>query len=236
MPDEMEATVSKPKAKAVPAQRTEAGMDWPRLRFALAMGVFAAALGAVTLLINFLTQAEFFQVPERLPLSHTLLFGVCGALPGFLMVAPAAYLMYGVKPVFRKGKREPRSLIAWITLGFTYAFFYSLLAGGVFLPIGQYMVLFLSSLYGVPNLVVKFIDLATADWYTLGILNSFKIVYTCLVAGAFFGPGAWVIDKFNTSADKKTAEYGTWAVVAVFSIIPLLLFAFSSESLLSKLG
>ncbi len=222
--------------EAVRLAPESAPLDWPRLRFAISLTIYGAALGTATVLVNFLAQFDYFDVPERMPIGQLLLFGAGGAISGLLITGPFAYWVYGVKPTFSKVGRQARRLWVWLLVGMVYALAFPLVMGGIFLPFGQYFLLFFNSVMGVPQLLVKIFDLFTGVWFSLAFLNGFKIIFTGMVAGALFGPGAWVIDKFNASVDPSTAKYGAWVVASGLSVVLLAFVIFGPQSFLAQLG
>ena len=230
----MATTTTVPGAVKLGAEA--APIDWPRLRFAIALAIYGGAFGVAITFINFLTQYEYFEVPERLSIGQAFLFGSAGATAGALLCGPCSYWMYGVRPTFSSKGREPRRLPVWIILGLLFGFFFPLIMGGIFLPFSQYFMLFFTSIYSVPDLLVKIADLFSASWYSLAIINGFKLILTGLVAGVIFGPGAWVVDRFNTSADLTTSKYGTWVVATVLAILIVAFVQFGPTGLLVKLG
>ncbi len=213
-----------------------APLDWPRIRFAISLAIYGSALGIAVTFTNLLTQFEYFEVPERLPLGQAVLFGTAGLLAGALLCFPFAYLIYGVRPTFSEKGRQPRRLWAWLAIGLAYGMFFPMLLGGIFLPFSQYLMLFFTSIISVPQLIVKIFDLFSITWYSLAIVNGFKLIYTGIVGGILFGPGAWVIDRFNTSADPTTARYGAWVVSIAFAIIVIAFVQLAPTSLLNQIG
>ena len=214
-----------------------APLDWPRLRFAISLAIYGAALGVTIIFINFLTQFEYFEVPQRLPVGQALLFGGGAAMAGALLCGPIAYWMYGVRPTFSDRGRQPRRFWVWLSIGLAYGIFFPLVVGGIFLPLGQYFYGFFTSTFSVPDLLVANINLAAPKFLPFAIINGFKLIFTGLeISVPLFGPGAWVIDRFNTSADPRTAKYGALAVSISLAVALILFVEFGPMEFLLKLG
>lgn len=211
--------------------------DRARIRFALTVTIYGATVGAMALLVNLLSQAQFEHVAAHMPWPKTALFGVAGAIGGVVTAGPFAYWLYGRAPSFRKeDDRSARSLLIWVILGFMFGFVYPLVMGGFFLPMAFGLLDFFTGATSVPNLLVDTFDLLTGQWPGLAIILGFRLFFTGLYAGLVFGVGAWVIDRFNASADSTTATYGPWAMSVALSAGLMALVLLGPESTLSKLG
>ena len=199
--------------------------DWTRIRFGLAIGIMAAGLGAATTILNLYTEFEGIGALERVPPGQAVLFGIAGAFGGFLVGGPASYWLYGVRPTFSSHGRRARRLWVWLLLAVVFVFFYSFVTGGIFLPIARYFFLYLSSIMSVPNVVGRFFDLFTASWLVFGVKNAFFLLGAIppwpAIGGAVFGPCAWGIDKFSTSASARLSKYGPITFASVVALIVL---------------
>ena len=113
----------------------------------------------------------------------------------------------------------------WLLLAVVFVFFYSYLTGGIFLPIARDLFLFLSSVMSVPNVVGSFFNLFTALWFVYGLKNAFLLLgafpFWAAMGGAAFGPCAWGIDKFSTSANARLSKYGPITFASVVALIVL---------------
>ncbi|MCH2320481.1 MAG: hypothetical protein MK384_02365 [SAR202 cluster bacterium] len=210
--------------------------DWARWRFAAALALFAGGLGAASIIVNFLTQFEGIGELEKITFGQGLLFGFGGALAGMVLAGPFGFWVYGARATFTNRRREPRKIWVWLIIGGAFTLFYALIMGGFFLPTSQYFYLFFSSIYSVPNLVAKIFDLFTGVFVSLAVLNSFKLLYTAAVAGVLFGPGAWLIDRFNTSSHPPTSRYGPFVTASVIGLIVIGLATLAPPDLVARLG
>lgn len=210
--------------------------DWARIRFGLAIGTLAAGVGAATALINLFTEFEGIGALDRVTPGQTFLFGLGGGISGFLVGAPAAYWLYGVRPTFSRHGRRSRRLWIWLLLGIVYVLFYALLTGGLFLPAAQYFFLFLSSAISVPNVVGRFFDLFTASWLIFGVLNGFKLLYTSAIGGVLFAPCAWGVDKLSASTHRASAKYAPIAFAALVALALVAFAAYGPRDLLARLS
>ena len=200
--------------------------DWTRIRFGLAIGIMAAGIGAATTILNLYTEFEGIGALDRVPPGQAVLFGIAGAFGGLLVGGPASYWLYGVRPTFSRHGRRARRLWAWLLLALVFVFFYSFVTGGIFLPIARYLFLYLSSVMSVPNVVGRFFDLFTASWLVFGVKNAFFLLGAIppwpVIGGVVFGPCAWGIDKFSTSADPRLSKYGPITLASVVGLIVLI--------------
>ena len=192
--------------------------DWPRIRFAAAVAVFAGFLGAATILVNFLAQIQFPDIPEHLPAFRSFVLSSAGALAGITLTGPLAYALYGSPPIFypEQNKRTPRGLIIWFLVGYGYGVAFSLLLGGIFLPIALNILDVVGGLMSVTRMLSKSLDLFISA-PTLAVVLGLRILITGVIGGVVFGGGAWLIDRFNASEDPATAKYGPIAISVVLS-------------------
>lgn len=200
--------------------------DWTRIRFGLAIGIMAAGLGAATTILNLYTEFEGIGALERVPPGQAVLFGIAGALGGFLVGGPVSYWLYGVRPTFSRHGRRARRLWVWLMLAVAFVFFYSYVTGGIFLPIARYLFLYVSSVMSVPNVVGRFFDLFTASWLVFGVKNGFFLIGAIppwpAIGGVVFGPIGWVIDNLSTSSNARRSKYGPISLATVVGLIALI--------------
>ena len=212
------------------------GTDWPRVRFAACVAIYGAAIGIATVLVNFLARADAIDIPQHLPFWTSLLFSSAAALAGIAITGPIAYWVYGTRHVFSKVEaREPRNLIVWAVLGFGYGIVFPLLMGAYFLPISFYFHDFAIGLTSAPQLMSRAFDVVLI-WPVLALVFGSGLFFTGLIAGALFGGGGWIIDRFNASADPATAKYGTWIMAVVLSVGVVSMVAVVPEATLARLG
>jgi hypothetical protein len=200
--------------------------DWTRIRFGLAIGIMAAGLGAATTILNLYTEFEGIGALDRVPPGQAVLFGIAGALGGFLVGGPVSYWLYGVRPTFSRHGRRARRLWVWLMLAVAFVFFYSYVTGGIFLPIARYLFLYVSSVMSVPNVVGRFFDLFTASWLVFGVKNGFFLIGAIppwpAIGGVVFGPCGWVIDNLSTSSNARLSKYGPITLATVIGLIAVI--------------
>ena len=200
--------------------------DWTRIRFGLAIGIMAAGLGAATTILNLYTEFEGIGALDRVPPGQAVLFGIAGALGGFLVGGPVSYWLYGVRPTFSRHGRRARRLWVWLMLAVAFVFFYSYVTGGIFLPMARYLFLYVSSVMSVPNVVGRFFDLFTASWLVFGVKNGFFLIGAIppwpAIGGVVFGPIGWVIDNLSTSSNPKLSKYGPISLATVIGLIAVI--------------
>ena len=207
--------------------------DWTRIRFGIAIGILASGIGAATTILNLYTEFEGIGALDRVPPGQAVLFGIAGGLGGLLVGGPASYWLYGVRPTFSRHGRRARRLWEWLLLALVFVFFYSFVTGGIFLPIARYFFLYLSSIMSVPNVVGRFFDLFTASWLVFGVKNAFFLLGAVppwpAIGGVVFGPCAWAVDKFSTSANARLSKYGPITFASVVALIVLVFAAFGPK-------
>ncbi len=211
--------------------------DWERIRFAACMAVYGATIGGCAILVNFLSRAQFPDVPEHMSIGASLFFASAGGLSGALLTAPLAYWMYGGLPTFSftpYPKRGPRSVMAWAILGCGYGLALPLLLG-IILPIWLRFFAFYGGAISMVTLMSSLIDLTIGSLY-LAPLFGFEYFFTSLVAGVLFAVGALLIDVFNSSKDRATAKYGSLSMAIGLSLLVVVLLVVVPETSLARLG
>ena len=220
-----------------PAVRRRGVQDWERMRFAACMAVYGATIGGCAILVNFLSRAQFPDVPEHMSLGTSLFFASAGGLAGAAMTAPLAYWMYGGLPTFAftpHPKRGPRSVTNWAVFGFGYGLVLPLVLG-ILLPVWFRFFAFYGGVISMVNLASSLIDLTIGSLY-LAPLFGFEYFFTSLVAGVLFAVGALVIDVFNSSKDRVTAKYGSLSIAIGLSVLVVILLVVVPEASLARLG
>ena len=212
--------------------------DWQRVRFTICLAIFGGTLGAVTVLVNFLSQTiSPVYGPEHMSFGRSLLFASGGALAGILVSAPTAYWLFGTRPVFSAKRRQARGFLKWAIWGGLYGLVFPLVLGGFLLPMSGFFLDWYNGIFNVLGLFIKNLDLLTGRWIPLAfVFGTGRLFFTGLFAGLVFWPGAWLIDKFNTSSHQPTALYGSWIVAIGLSVLLVALLVFTPELTLSKLG
>ena len=220
-----------------PAVRRRRALDWERIRFAGCMAVYGATIGGCAILVNFLSRAQFPDVPEHMSLGTSLFFASAGGLAGAVMTAPLAYWLYGGLPTFAftpHPKRGPRSVTAWTLFGFGYGLVLPLVLG-ILLPVWFRFFAFYGGAISMVTLASSLIDLTIGSLY-LAPLFGFEYFFTSLVAGVLFAVGALVIDLFNSSKDRATAKYGSLSMTIGLSVLVVILLVVVPETSLARLG
>jgi MFS family permease len=220
-----------------PAVRRRRVLDWERIRFAACMAFYGATIGGCAILVNFLSRAQFPDVPEHMGLGTSLFFASAGGFAGAVMTAPLAYWLYGGLPTFAftpHPKRGPRSVMAWALFGFGYGLALPLILG-ILLPVWFRFFAFYGGAISMVTLASSLIDLTIGSLY-LAPLFGFEYFFTSLVAGVLFAVGALVIDLFNSSKDRATAKYGSLSMTIGLSVLVVILLVVVPETSLARLG
>ena len=224
------------EARTVISWLDAARVDRERIRFAAAIAIFAAAVGAATILVNFLGRPIYPAIPVRLPLTQALYFGSIGALTSVIIAGPLAWTLYGVMPTFRVTRnRAPRRLRTWLGLGLGYSMAHVLLLSGLFMPMGNLWFRFVHSQIDVIQLFNGAVsNLMTAPIFAL--TSSVEFLFTGFIAAVVFGVGASLIDKKNASEDPATARYGAWGMSLALSVAIISFVAFAPEEMVAGLA
>ena len=213
------------------------GTDWERLRFAACVSIYGAAIGAAAILVNLLSHTEALEIPQHLPLGRSLLLGITGALAGVAITLPVAYWIYGGVRVFaRKKEREARGIRTWVVLGIGFGFVYSLVMGAYFLSTSADLMRFSDGELTLSELGIRYLDVTAGRWVVLAHVLGMRLLFTGFVAGLLFGPGAWAINRFSTSADPSTARYGSWVIALALAGMVITVAAFAPETTLARFG
>ena len=212
------------------------GPDWERIRFSTCVTVYAAALGAVAVIVNSLAQTDALDVPRHMPLGPSLVIGGAGALTASAVTWPAVHWLYGGAPAFDEEKsRTSLGLPVWVLLGLGFGLVYSLLMGAYSLPTATGLLSFADGTVSVIDLVFKYAE-TVFSMPVLGPALGIRLLYTSIIAGLLFGPGAWAISRFNTSADPTTARYGPCVIALTLAAMAIAVAVFVPPTALARLG
>ena len=120
-----------------------------------------------------------------------------------------------------------------LSIGFMLIF--SLVAGGLFLPIAVISVDFYYGQMDPIELVLASTN-AVARSPVQALLGGVPIMFTSVVGGLLFGPVAWVIDRFHYSDQPMTSRYAPIGVAALVGLGVLVTFSILPTTLLTRLG
>ena len=208
----------------------------PRLRFAATTAIYGAAMGAFAVIVNFLSQAQFPFEAQHMTLGRTVIFSLAGALGGLLVTAPFAFWLHGGDlTLFPERTRKPLGFWSWIFLGLGYGLIFPFLMGAYVLPFTFNILDFGGGFISANELVSINIDTVLRGPAFAVVLGT-RLLFTALIAGAMFGAGGWVIDRFHSSSDEATARYGTWAMALALAVAVFAVLAIVPESALANLG
>ncbi len=212
------------------------GLDWERIRFTASIAIFGAIVGASTLLVNLLSRAIPPAIPEHLPVSQSLYFGILSALVSVLVIVPGAWFIYGGRPTFSSQRnRGPRSLMKWLYYGFLYGGIHMLVLGALFLPMANLWFSFIHSQIDF----LQFLYTASDNLFMapyLSITVGLQLLFTSILFMAVFGAGAALIDRINASEDPKTALIGAWTASIILSVALMAFVLLAPEKTLASLG
>ena len=193
----------------------------------ICLAIYGGALGASSLLVNFLSRTKYPDIPEHMELAPTLLlssgaFVVCAVLGGLI-----AY-WFGQKD-------EPlRYIIKWLVIGFGFGVLSPIITGGT-LPLslifveleagvlssGEAPVRMVNALFHVPRFA-----------FTHGVFG----LFTGFLAGALFGFGALFIASLREFTGGTLARYGPYVLAVLLSIIFYAISTLADAPTLARFG
>ena len=197
--------------------------------FIAALSVYGCALGYSIVMINLLARASTLADPERLQIPEAIPTYGAGALAGILAAGLVAYAVH------LAGHDWSLTIGSWMLLSIGFMLIFSLVAGGLFLPIAVISVDFYYGQMDPIELVLASTN-AVARSPVQALLGGVPIMFTSVVGGLLFGPVAWVIDRFHYSDQPMTSRYAPIGVAALIGLGVLVTFSILPTTLLTRLG
>ncbi|MDP7578247.1 MAG: hypothetical protein QGF12_01730 [SAR202 cluster bacterium] len=212
-------------------------LDFPRLRFSICLGLFGGLIGgAVSLIVPLTVLDPFIHTPQHPPLGDALIIAMPGFLSGLTVAGLLAYFLFGSPfTLDMQRTRTSRSLPIWIFIGAVHSLVFSLVLGGLFGPFISLFQDFTHSVLSVPQLLSKGLD-TTISVPFLSLIGGMNLWFTSFITAGFFSIGAWMIDRFNTSADDAASNYGTWAIATLLCGMIIAFLTMVPETTLARLG
>ena len=103
------------------------------------------------------------------------------------------------------------------------------------LPLWFRFFAFYQGAINMPTLMSSLIDLTIGSLYMAPIFG-LEYFFTSIVAGVLFAGGALIIDIFNSSKDRVTAQYVSWIITIGICALMIVLLIFIPETNLAKIG
>ena len=218
-------------------QITTTGPDWPRIRFATSLGIYATALGAFTVLVNLLTKLPGGVELAHQPFFQSLVLATGGALASCFIALPTLWFLFGPRPQYASstGIRRPRGPITWFLIGCLYAFILPLILGGYFYEMATRFLMFFTGFMSVMEMLGATTDqilMAPFKAFTLG----FDFFFTAVFAGVLFIPVAYFVDKINASKTPNVAKFATIPLGLVCAILLMFWVISGDLEFFSQLG
>lgn len=176
----------------------------------ICLAIYGGALGASSLLVNFLSRTKYPDIPEHMALAPTILlsggaFVVCAILGGLI-----AYW-------FGQWDEPLRYIIKWLAIGFGFGILSPIISGGTLpvslvlveieagvLSLGEAPVRLVNSLFHIPRFA-----------FTHGVFG----LFTGMLAGALFCFGALFISGLRELTRGPIARYGPYVLAVLLSIV-----------------
>lgn len=182
-----------------------------RARLLFCLAIYGGALGAASLIVNFISRTPYPQVPAHMEPPATAIFSVwaflaCGTLG-------ALFARWFAAPFEDSIIRRALKWIIGIGLGFGIL---SPALTGAVIPMSQ---VFIDAYAGVrapmevPAYALGALFRAPGFAITHGVFG----LFTGLTAGALFGAGAWGVNELNRSGSEPLAKYGSCVLALLLS-------------------
>ncbi len=198
-----------------------------RIRLTASVALYGAALGSAAILISIITRTGKFDTAEHLAFTPGLISALTGAIAVTLITPLAIYHL-------RNNADESGGILLWLALGLGFGVASSFVTGGLF-PLNVVLITFVEDnirLGELPSLLAEGAFQGIRSFFIDGALS----IYTWFLAGALFGIGGWIIDKFNASPNPVAAKYGTWVVTLLFGLTIVAFAAFGPPETLETFG
>ena len=197
--------------------------------FIVALSAYGCALGYSIVMINLLARASTLADPQRLQIPEAIPTYGAGAMAGIFAAGLVAYAVH------LGGHDWPLTVGSWMLLSIGFALIFSLVAGGLFLPIAVILVDFLHGQMDPIELVLASTD-ALARSPVQALIGGVPIMFTSVVGSLLFGPVAWIIDRFHYSDKPTTSRYAPISVATLIGLGILVVFSILPTTLLARLG
>jgi len=198
-----------------------------RVRLTASVALYGATLGSAAILISIMARTGRFDEAGHLAFTPGLITAITGAIAATLITPLAVYHL-------RYNADESGSILLWLALGLGFGVASSFVTGALF-PLNVVFITFVEDnikFSELPSLVVEGAFQGIRSFFIDGALA----IYTWLLAGALFGIGAWVIDKFNASPNPVASKYGTWAVTLFLGLTIVAIAVLGPPETLRKFG
>ena len=193
----------------------------------ICLAIYGGALGAASLLVNFLSRTKYPDIPEHMGLAPTLL------LSGGAFVACA---IFGGIVAYWFGQRdEPlRNIMKWLAIGFGFGVLSPIITGGT-LPLSLVFVELEAGVLSMGDVPVRLSN-ALFHMPRFALTHGVFGLFTGMLAGALFGVGALLISTLRESAGGAVAKYGPYVLAVLLSIIFYAISTLGPAPTLAKLG
>jgi len=232
------ATGKSSSQKQLEEQSMQLWQDTPRLRFVITAAIYGASIGIFTIIVNFLVQSDdkYPYLVQHMPLGRTIIFSGSGAAGGLLISALAAFWLHGGGlSLFPDRKRKRLNFRNWVLLGVGYGLIFTVIMGGLILPLTFNMLNFSDGIMNPMELIHTNVD-AVLRGPVFAIVLGVRLLFTAVIAGIMFGVGAWLIDIFHSSSNHIAVSYGTWVIALALASAVIGIATIGPEQVLTHLG
>ena len=198
-------------------------------RFIAALSVYGCALGYSIVMVNLLTRASTLADPERLQIPDAIPTYGAGALAGVLAASLIAYAVH------LAGHDWPLTIGSWMLLSIGFAMTFSLVTGGLFLPIALISVDFYHGQMDPVELVLASTDVVARSPIQ-ALIGGVPIMFTSVMGCLLFGPVAWIIDRFHYADKPITSRFAPIGIATLVGFGTLVTFSLLPTTLLARLG
>ncbi len=193
----------------------------------ICLAIYGGALGAASLLVNFLSRTRYPDIPEHMELAPTLLlsggaFVVCAILGGIV----AYWFGQRDEPLWH--------IIKWLAIGFGFGVLSPIITGGT-LPLTLILVEIEAGVLSVGEAPVRLTN-ALFHMPRFAFTHGAFGLFTGLLAGALFGLGALFISSLREYAGGTLARFGPYVLAVLLSIIFYAIAALADAPTLARFG
>jgi len=203
--------------------------DWRFTRLVVAIGLYAAAVGASAVLVSFIVRSTpwDWSEPGRLPAIQATYFAGAGSVGAVIMSIPVVYWL-------SQRARAPSNLFWWWGMGLFFGFVAPVVTGGVF-PFASLLLGYAQGLIDAGTLLG---GLHLSFWNVpfSAVINGTRDMVTWLLAGAIFGTGGWVIDNLHAHRMDFVNVYCPWLAALILGTCLVAIAAFGPIDVLASLG
>ena len=203
--------------------------DWRLTRLVMAIGFYAAAVGASAVLVSFIVRSTpwAWSEPGRLPAIQATYFAGAGAVGAIIVNIPIVFWL-------SQRDRAPSNLFWWWGMGLLFGFLGPVVTGGVF-PFSSLLLGYAQGLIDGGELLGG-LHLSFWNIPFSAVINGARDIVTWLFAGAIFGTGGWIIDNLHACRLNFVNVYFPWVAALILGTCVVAISVLGPLDMLAVLG